>query len=226
MKPRSRARARGTSGLNDLLLLFGIVALVASAALAGGVYLYEQYLNQQSAQEASQLQRAEAAFEPSLIEQITRLDDRMQAAEAILSNHTAPVAIFQALDQSTLQTISFSSFDLEVTDPQHISIKMQGVGQSVNSIALQAQIFSKSGVISDPIFSNISQQADGVHFDFTGDINPAAITYSSFLSASSASSAGASQAPAASPAAQPAAAPTPFTTQPAQGASSAPASQP
>lgn len=177
-------RARG-GALNDLLLLCGIVLLVASGALAVGVFLYAQFLQTQNASKITQLQRAEAAFEPSLIEQITRLDDRMHAADSILGEHIAPTSLFQALNQATLQTVSFQTLDFEAPDAEHITVKMQGVAQSVNSIALQAELFSKNGVIASPIFSNIAREADGVHFDLAATVNPAALNYTTFISSAS-----------------------------------------
>ena len=180
------ARPRAKSGLNDLLLLCGIVLFVASGALAVAVFLYNQFLQTESTSKVAQLQRAEAAFEPSLIQQITRLDDRMRAGDAILGAHIAPTAFFAALDQATLQTVSFQSLDFEASDAQNITVKMQGVAQSVNSIALQADLFSKNGVITSPIFSNIARQADGVHFNLTAAVNPAAISYTSLASGASA----------------------------------------
>lgn len=182
------ARAKG-GGLNDLFLLCGIVLLVASGALAAGVFLYAQFLQSQSASKVQQLQRAEAAFEPSLVEQITRLDDRMHAADTILGMHIAPTAFFSALDQATLQTVSFDTLKFDAPDPQHITLTMQGVAQSVNSIALQAELFSKNGVITNPIFSNIARQSDGVHFNLTAAVNPAALNYESYISAAGAAAA-------------------------------------
>jgi len=170
-------RRSGGGGLSDLLVLCAIVLFVASAALAVAVFLYTQFLQTQSTSKVAQLQTAEAAFEPSLIEQLTRLDDRMHAAGTLLSSPIAPAAFFSALDQATLQTVSFQSLDLEVADAQHITVKMQGTAQSVNSIALQADIFNKGGTITNPIFSNITRQSDGVHFDLTADVNPSAINY-------------------------------------------------
>jgi hypothetical protein len=176
------ARPRQKSGLNDLLLLCAIVLFVASGALAVAVFLYGQLLQTESTSKVAQLQRAEAAFEPSLIQQITQLDDRMRAGDTILHAHIAPTAFFGALNQATLQTVSFQSLDFEASDAQNISVKMQGVAQSVNSIALQADLFSKNGVITSPIFSNIARQADGVHFDLSASVNPAAISYASLVS--------------------------------------------
>ncbi|MEK7133985.1 MAG: hypothetical protein AAB804_02855 [Patescibacteria group bacterium] len=171
------AARRGGGGLNDLLLLCAIVLFVASAALGAGVFLYEQYLQTESASKLAQLERAKAAFEPALIHELTRLDDRMHAADRILGAHVAPTLFFLALQQATLATISFRSLDLQAPDAQHMTITMAGVAQSVNSIALQADIFSKNGVITSPIFSNIARQADGVHFNLSAAVNPVAIGY-------------------------------------------------
>ena len=176
------AKARGKGGLNDLLLLCAIVLFVASGALAVGVFLYEQFLTTEKNSKVDQLQRAKAAFEPSLIQQLTRLDDRMHAGDQILGAHLAPTAFFRALEQATLQTVAFQTLDFESPDAQHMAIKMAGIAQSVNSIALQADIFSKNGVIASPIFSNIARQSDGVHFDLSAVVNPAAVNYSGVLS--------------------------------------------
>lgn len=167
----------GSGGLADLLLLVAIVGFIASAALAGAAFLYQQYAQTSAASKLTQLKSAEAAFEPSLIQQLTRLDDRMHAAEQVLGTHLAPTTFFQSLEASTLQTISFQSLDLEAPDAQHITVKMSGVAESVNSIALQADLFSKSNVITSPIFSDINRAPDGVHFNLTALVNPTALNY-------------------------------------------------
>ena len=164
-------------GLSDLLLLVSIVLFVASLALAGAVFLYDQYVQTSAASKLEQLKRAKEAFEPSLIHQITRLDDRMRAAEQVLGIHIAPTAFFLALEQSTLQSIAFQTLDFDAADPQRISISMTGIAASVNAIALQGDLFSKGGIVTNPIFSDINRQPDGVHFKLTALLNPAAVNY-------------------------------------------------
>lgn len=170
-------KSRRGGGLNDLLLLFAIVIFVASLALAIGVFLYGQYLATENAGKAAQLERAKAGFQPALIQQLTRLDDRMHAADRVLSGHIAPSLFFRALEEATLQTVSFQSLDFQVTENRDLTVKMAGVAESVNSIALQADLFSKNGVISSPIFSGIARQSDGVRFNMTAVVNPSAINF-------------------------------------------------
>ena len=169
------------AGAGELLMLLAIVLFVASTALAGGVFLYNQYLTTSSTSKLAQLQRAKAAFEPSLIQQLTRLDDRMQMSESIINGHLAPSSFFSALNQSTLQTVQFSGLGFDSSNPQKIHITMAGVARSINSVALQAEIFSQNGIIKNPIFSGINRQADGVHFSVTADIAPAALNYSQIV---------------------------------------------
>lgn len=176
------SRRRESGGLNELLLLCAIVLLIASIALGAGVFVYQQYLTQESVSKLAQIERAKESFDPALIHELTRLDDRMKASERILSAHLAPTAFFAALQQATLKTVSFSTLNFEVPDPGHVSIRMAGLAQSVNSIALQADIFSKSGIITGPIFSNIARDKDGVHFDLAASVNSAFLNYTSLVS--------------------------------------------
>lgn len=189
-------RRAGGGGLNDLLVLCAIVLFVASGALAAGVFLYGQYLGTESASKLTQLERAKAAFQPALIQQLTRLDDRMHSADRVLGAHIAPSLFFMALEQATLQTVSFQTLDFQVTDNQNLAIKMAGIAQSVNSIALQADLFSKNGVITSPIFSNIARQSDGVHFNLSAVVNPSAVNYASLSAAAAAPAAPATTPPA------------------------------
>ena len=185
-KAAERALRPSSGGLSELLLLLSIVLFVASAALGVGVFLYKQYLTTASASKLHQLELAKAAFEPSLIVQLTKLDDRMHAGDMVLGLHMSPTAFFKALEQATLQTVSFASLTFSASDPQRITISMQGIGHSVNSIALQAEVFSKNGVITNPLFSGIARSRDGVHFNFRALVNPASINFVQNLNAATA----------------------------------------
>lgn len=182
MAPMRGGGPSSRSGGFDLFILIGIVIFVASATLAAGVFLYSQYLSTSANSKLEQLERAKQAFEPSLIQDLTRLDSRMRAANTILEGHVAPTTLFHLLEQLTLQTVAFSSFDFS-SSADDLTLVMKGLAQSVNSIALQADLLAKSGVISNPIFSNINRQVNGVNFDFTADVNAAALNYAGLVNA-------------------------------------------
>src|SRR3989344_9112583 len=94
------ARRSSGGGLNELILLCAIVLFVASGALAVGVFLYQQYLTTEGKSKVEQLKRAKDAFDPPTIQKFTRLDDRMHAADRVLSSHIAPSVFFLALEQA------------------------------------------------------------------------------------------------------------------------------
>lgn len=185
-KVAQKQKIGGRAGLADLLLLIGVVLVIASVALAAGVLLYQQYLASSNTSKLSQLQRAEAAFEPSLVKQLQRLDDRMNAGSQLLQVHLAPTALFTTLEQTTISSIQFTSLTIDATDRAHITLKMTGVADSVNSVALQSDLFSKSGAIQSAIFSNIDRQSDGVHFDLSALVNPASLNYGQLVTGQSA----------------------------------------
>ena len=178
-KPR---QYRESGGMGDLFMLLSVVLFVASVGLAIAVFLYGGLLQSQIASKQKQIDTAKSDFNYALIQQIGRLADRMHASQAILGTHIAPTTFFSALNQSTLTTVSFKSLVLTADDLQHLTIKMSGVARSVNSVALQAELFSKNGVITNPIFGNVDRQSDGVHFSVSANINPAAINYGQLLS--------------------------------------------
>lgn len=181
LSPVRNSAPRSSGGGFDLFVLLAVVLFVASATLGAGVFLYAQYLNSSAVSKLEQLERAKQAFEPSLINDLTRLDTRMRAADVILGSHVAPTTLFSLLQQLTLQTVAYSSFDFSLAEDAY-TLTMKGNAQSVNSVALQADLLSKSGVISNPIFSNIARQREGVDFDFTADVHPEALNYSRQLS--------------------------------------------
>ncbi len=175
-----RFASGGGGGMFDLAALLSTVMLVASLALGVGVFLYVQFLQSSLSSKREQLVRAQEAFEPTLIQELTRLDDRMQAAQEILNKHAAPSLIFALLEELTLETVSFKNFSY-TTLSEAPEIKMQGLARSVNSIALQADLLGKHTAISSPIFSNITREAEGVKFDLTATVIPAAIRYANTL---------------------------------------------
>lgn len=179
----------GSSGIFDLLVLVAVVFLVASVALGIGVFLYVEFLQTSLTSKKQQLARAQDAFEPTLIAELTRLDDRLKASQTLLDRHVAPSIVFDLLEQLTLETVSFSNFSFDATQAEGMKVTMQGVAQSVNSIALQADLIAKHQAFSSPIFSNINRDRDFVRFDLAVDVNPTAIRYVNILNQGAAAAA-------------------------------------
>jgi len=177
----SPKRAPQLGGGFDLLMLGGVILFVSSVSLAVGVFLYMQLVESSLADKSEQLKRAQEAFEPALIAELTRLDDRITSSEDVLYQHLAPSELFRILEDLTLETISLRSLDFEARRGGDITIDIAGVARSVNSIALQADLYGKHTAITSPIFSNISRDENGVLFDVEASLNPTAFKYTNVL---------------------------------------------
>lgn len=206
----ARPRPAG-SGFGDIILMFAILAFAVSAALAVGVFLYVQYLTSVSNADHTKLLEAQKRFEPALVTELQRLDNRINSASAILSTHLAPSVFFVILDAITAKTVSYSSFALSVADD--IKLEMDGVARSINSVAFQADLLSKDGAYQNPIFSNLTRDKEGVHFHLSTEINQDALDFESLTNAAAGSLV--PQTPSLAPAAS-GASTTPFGTAPAQ----------
>lgn len=177
----TRIGKRRASTTADLVVLFSIVLLVASVALGVSVFLYVKFLESSLSSKQEQLGRAQASFEPALISELNRLDDRMRTAENLLAAHLAPSVLLKTLEELTLETISFTTLQYSAQEKAGITLEFSGVARSVNSIALQADLFGKHGAIVSPIFSNINRGPDGVRFDLTASVNPTNLRYETLV---------------------------------------------
>lgn len=180
-----RKSSPGAGG--DLLVLGAIILLIASVSLAVAVFLYTQYLNTTIAGKQQSIDRARAAIEPALIEELARLDARMRSSGLLLSRHVAPSILFEALEQITLQSVVLTDLGLTTEAPDAIRLHIEGLARSVNSIALQSDLYSKSGLITSPIFSDINRDSNGLmHFEVKALINPNNFHYARLVEAASA----------------------------------------
>ena len=177
--------ARSSGSAADILVLVAVVALAASLALAAGIFLYDRFLQTSVARKSEQLDRARQAFEPQLIDELVRLDARLQAADAVLAQHIAPSELFTVLEDITLQSVAYESMDYTVGDDNTITVNINGKARSVNAVALQASVFAQNNAIINPIFSDLDLVSDGVTFSVSATINPSALYYTTVFAQSS-----------------------------------------
>lgn len=167
---------------SDLLMLGAIILLMASLTLAGGVFLYSKYLGNSIAVKQSSIDRARAAIEPALIEELSRLDIRMRSSDALLGRHVSMSTVFSLLEQITLQSIELTELGIISSGSEAVKIVLKGAAKSVNSIALQSDLYGKSGIITSPIFSDINRKSNGLtQFRVDALLNLNAIRYRNLI---------------------------------------------
>ena len=164
------------------LNLIGAGILIVTVVAAGGIFLLKSYTESSIASKKQSLDRQRAAFEPATIEELLRLDKRLNASSGLLKTHTALTLLFNDLETRTGENVRFKTFKYEPGGPNRFVVSMNGIAKSFNAVALQSDSLGKSNVMKDPIFSNLNlDQGGDVVFDFSADIDPARINYGSLV---------------------------------------------
>ncbi len=145
--------------------------LILAILGAGGIYLFQEYTVGQITSKQDSLARSREAFEPSTIQELARLDNRIEASKSLLTQHIAVSKLFNELEALTLSSVRYTDFSYSTPTAGHVVLTMTGQAASFNAVALQSDSFSKSTVVTDPIFSNVNVDRTGaISFDFTGVI--------------------------------------------------------
>jgi Tfp pilus assembly protein PilN len=161
-----------------LLLLLSILLFILSLVGAAGVFAYGQILKGAIANSDQQLTLAEGAFEPAVIDDLSRLDNRLQQTEALLTRHLAPSAIFDFLSTVTLERVQFTKFSYKYGASGSASITLSGIADSYSTVALQSDKFGSSRLLKNVVFSGVgASQAGKVSFSVQADLDPSLYIY-------------------------------------------------
>jgi len=156
-----------------------VIIFLVSIAGAVGVFLWQKIITARINTLKQAIEQNRSEFEPTLIQELSRLDQRMKTVGDILSAHITPSAIFGILEQYTVKSVRFDNFKYSVENPEKISVNMKGEAQSFNSVAFQSDTFAKVKYFKNPIFSSLDLNDKGnVTFTFNADIDPKLISFS------------------------------------------------
>jgi hypothetical protein len=187
-KPIVAQTSRATSSVN-LFSLLGTVLFIASVALSAGAFFYQGLLTKQIATNKATLERAKDAFEPELINQIIRLDTRIETGKKLLGTHLAVTPFFDFLSSITLRSVRFRDFSFSYLAADKIVVAMKGQAQSYASVALQSDVFSAQKSIKNTLLSDMALDPTGtVTFSVSTTINPSLVSYETSVSGGSATS--------------------------------------
>jgi lipopolysaccharide export LptBFGC system permease protein LptF len=171
----------------SLFLLLSIIVFLISLGLGGWVFIQKDLLikNIQSAEEV--IKSNQGAFELDTIESMIRLDSRIKIAKDLLANHVSISPIFSFLEDKTLKSVRFKSFNFTSAGKDEggasiIKVTMTGQARDFKTIALQAEEFGNvnyRNIIKNPVFSDLNLTSDGsVSFSASMLVVPSFLSYS------------------------------------------------
>lgn len=162
----------------SLVTLIAGVILILIILSAGGLFLFQKFSEQSIVSKKASLERYRAAFEPETIKELARLDSRISSGRTLLKGHVAISKLFDELEKLVLASVRFSDFSYKYADATKVTLTASGEADSFNAVALQSDAFSKSAIITEPIFSNVNISKTGtILFDFTAVIDTSRIGY-------------------------------------------------
>lgn len=181
-KPLDSGNAYRGGGGAGLLFFIALFIFIASVVAAGAAFAYQNILRSSIADKTASLAKAEGAFDAATIQDLVRMDSRINNASTLLQKHVAPSAIFAFLAQQTLQNVQLTSFAYTLSNDNSASVVMAGVARSFSTVALQSDQFGASKLLRNIVFSDIKVAPGGaVTFSVSATIDPALINYAKNL---------------------------------------------
>jgi hypothetical protein len=167
-----------TSGSFGLFFLLALLIFIASIAAAGAAFGYHQLLSQQLASKAKSLTLNEQAFDPAVIDQLSRVDDRITQAQKLLNAHLAPSSIFGFIGLHTLQSVRFTSLSYALNGDGTVLLSLSGNADSFATVALQSDEFATTKGLKNIVFSGIIPDDKGnITFAVSANLDPSLILY-------------------------------------------------
>jgi hypothetical protein len=158
-------KARRTPLSANLFLLIGIVVFLATLLASLGVYLWHQQLESANARALQTLEQNRENYGISAIEEFIDINNRIQAADQILSQHISVAPIFSILELDTLSDVHLENFSF-TTERDEMVVSARGFAPTYAHVALQADQYSDNNLIKDLILSGVNQAREGgIQFD-------------------------------------------------------------
>jgi hypothetical protein len=182
----------------SVFVAVSVLMFIASLAIAGGAYFWNQYLI--SAQESykTQLVERQRQFNVELIQELKQENTKIDYAKQLLTNHLAMSGIFDIIGKMTIEKARFLSLDVTAppaSQPGDLKVTMSGYATDFSAVAFQSDILGRleqyglRKIVKNPILSNPALDATGaVSFSLSATIDPTSLSYENTVTGAAATS--------------------------------------
>jgi hypothetical protein len=182
-----------SGGSISIMMIISIILFIAS--LGGAVFsvVWIGVLNKAQESYKQQLSESEKRFNISLIGDLKKFSTKIDISKELFKNHLSVSEIFPIIDELTIETVKFDTFEFAESDKSadSIEITMHGVAKNYNSIAFQSDVFGasekfgKNKIIKNPVVADLSEEENGeINFTFSGLLSSKDILYDKTVDAS------------------------------------------
>lgn len=136
------------------------VLLVGSILGTAGVFFYKDYVEGQLVAAQNRLRDVSSEDYTRKMEEIQTYDAKLTVAHTLLNNHLSPTALFEALEDTTKNTVQFKTFEYVYDPGFEVMLTLGGNTEELSSIALQKMQLLRDGLFSVFVVSDITAVAD------------------------------------------------------------------
>ena len=183
-KPIVESRSEG-SGIS-LFLLLAIIIFIVSVALCGGVWIWQKSLVGQIEKDKADLEAARASYEEGAINDLIRLDSRINVSNDLLDRHIAISPIFVLLEQNILKNVQLKTMKFSLGANNQIKLDLAGNARNYDALLKQADALGTNDLkefLYQPVVSDFNPTENGtIAFNFTALLTPKLISYQEKLS--------------------------------------------
>lgn len=164
-----RPRADSSVGL---FTAFIVIGFLVTMVVAGGMFVWEKTLSVQLVNSKKNLEDQRAKFQPEVIGQFKRTDDRLAAATELLAQHNSPVKFFTLLQSLVYKDVSFSSLSYD-RSPKELKVSMSGEAKDYQTVILQSDFLNTNKYVKEYLFSGLSPKPNGrITFTLSLSLDP------------------------------------------------------
>lgn len=173
----------------SLFLTLSFSIFLITCAVYGGAYMYTQTLEKGIEVKKKELKELRNNFDLSIIDKAKDLKARMKSAQELVDGHVALSSFFDFLEQATLKSVGYSSFQYSNKDGK-LEASLVGMAPNYASVAIQRDGFlletENKGRLSNFSMGGYKLDENGnVSFTLKASLNPSLFLYKNGFSAMS-----------------------------------------
>jgi len=161
-----------------IIIVFSFLLFFISISAYGALFLYKNSLDKEIGVLTDSLERAKAAFELPLINEINQTSEKIDYSKKLLEQHVSLAPIFDFLGQNTLKDARFKSFKYSIAKNENPTVSLEGLAKDYSTIAVQEDIFEKDKNIKSVLFSGLGLGEKGIiNFSVKLTFDPSMLIY-------------------------------------------------
>ena len=153
-----RPRSEGSVGL---FTAFVVIAFLVTLVVGGGMFLWERALESQLVSKKTELEDQKAKFQPEVIGQFKRTDDRLTVANELIAKHNTPLKFLTLLQSLVYKDVSFTGVSYARDEKSGIKATMSGEAKDYQTVILQSDFLNTNKYVKEYSFGALSPKENG-----------------------------------------------------------------